>query len=183
MKINWNRYKIKHEAAFKDEFISYLNFFKRFLYKHELNLLTKSEQNQYLLAIKNYLNCFEKDNLNPPEVAKESKKTQLIKYRHQLLKLTIKATELSDKIQGLLSREDKFEDINEVYKKYRPLLYKKKIKENSNKVTKTKNISAIKKLFTSKNNLTGNISRLKKLYDSGSLSKTEFEKAKNKLLK
>ena len=99
------------------------------------------------------VNCFEKDNLNPPEVAKESKKTLLIKYRHQLLKLTIKAIELSDKIQGLLSREDKFEDINDVYKKYRPLLYEKKIKENSNKMTKTKNISAIKQLFTSKNNL------------------------------
>ena len=183
MKINWNKYKIKYEAAFKDEFINYLNFFKRFLEKYELKLLTKSEQNEYLLAKKNYINCFEKNKTYPPEIAKDSKKSQLIKYRHQLLKLTIKATELSDKIQSYFTREEKFEDINKVYEKYRPLLYEKKIKENSNKMTKTKNISAIKQLFTSKSNLAGNISRLKKLYDSGSLSKNEFEKAKNKLLK
>ena len=183
MKINWNKYKIKYEAAFKDEFINYLNFFKRFLEKYELKLLTKSEQNEYLLAKKNYINCFEKNKAYPPEIVKDSKKSQLIKYRHQLLKLTIKATELSDKIQGYITREEKFEDINKIYEKYRPLLYEKKIKENSNKMTKTKNISAIKQLFTSKNNLAGNISKLKKLYDSGSLSKNEFEKAKNKLLK
>ena len=53
MKINWNKYKIKYEAAFINEFISYLNFFKRFLEKYELKLLTKSEQSEYLLAKKN----------------------------------------------------------------------------------------------------------------------------------
>ena len=74
MKINWNRYKIKNKAAFIDKFISYLNFFKRFLYKHEVILLTKYKQKKYLLALKNYLNCFEKDNLNQPEVEKETKK-------------------------------------------------------------------------------------------------------------
>ena len=183
MEINWKKYKITYEAAFKDEFISYLNFFKRFLYKHELNLLTKPEQNEYLLVIRNYKNCFEKDNSNPPEIAKDSKKSQLIKYRHQLLKLTIKAIELSDKIQGYLTREDKYEDINEVYEKYRPLLYEKKIKVKNTKMAQTKNETSLKKLFSKKDNLTGSIIRLKKLYDSGSLSKTEFEKAKNKLLK
>ena len=79
MKINWNKYKIKYEAAFKDEFINYLNFFKRFLEKYELKLLTKSEQNEYLLAKKNYINCFEKNKTYPPEIAKDSKKSQLIK--------------------------------------------------------------------------------------------------------
>ena len=183
MNINWNRYKIKYEAAFKDEFISYLSFFKRFLHKHELSLLTKSEQNQYLLAIKNYLNCFEKNGPYPPEVAKDSKKSQLVKYRHQLLKLTIKAIELSDRIQGYLSREDRFEDINEIYKKYRPLLYEKKIKGKITKAIKAKNEISQKKLFTKNDNLTESIFRLKELYKNGTLNKTEFEKAKNKLLK
>ena len=183
MKINWNKYKIKYEAAFKDEFINYLNFFKRFLEKYELKLLTKSEQNEYLLAKKNYINCFEKNKTYPPEIAKDSKKSQLIKYRHQLLKLTIKATELSDKIQGYFTREEKFEDINKVYEKYRPLLYEKKIKGKNTKDIQTKNETSLKKLFTQKDNLTGSILRLKELYKNGTLNKTEFEKAKNKLLK
>jgi hypothetical protein len=183
VKINWNKYKIKYEAAFIDEFISYLNFFKRFLEKYELKLLTKSEQSEYLLAKKNYINCFEKDGATPPEIAKESKKSQLIKYRHQLLKLTIKAYELSDRIQNYFTREDKFEDINKVYEKYRPLLYETNLKEKPKKTTQINNKSSFKQLFNGKSNLAKNISRLKKLYENGSLSKVEFEKAKNKLLK
>ena len=90
MEINWKKYKIKYEEIFKDEFIDYLNFFKRFLEKYELNLLLKSEQAEYLSAKKNYINCFEKNDSAYPDAPIDSKIDQLIKYRHQLIKLTIK---------------------------------------------------------------------------------------------
>ena len=54
-------------------------------------------------------------------------------------------------------------DINEVYEKYRPLLYEKKIKVKNTKMAQTKNETSLKKLFSKKDNLTGSIIRLKKL--------------------
>ena len=190
MEINWKKYKIKYEQFFKDEFINFLNVFERFLENYELKLLTSSEQTEYLLAKKNYINCFEKDGTNPPQILKDSQTVQLIKYRHQLLKLTIKAYELGDKIQEeYFTKEEKrevlFGGIEKMYEKYRPLLYQAKVKEKPKKIIQANNVSSLKKLFTKKNkdSLTGNILRLKKLYNNGSLTKTEFEKAKNKLLK
>jgi len=190
VEINWKKYKIKHKEIFKDEFIDFLNFFKRFLEKYELNLLLKSEQAEYLLAKKNYINCFEKNNSAYPDTPIDSKIDQLIKYRHQLIKLTIQAYEFGDKIQEEFftkeeKREANFSGVGKFYGKYRPLLYQKEIRNEPIKKTQGKNTSSLKNLFTkkNKNNLTGSILRLKKLYNSGSLTKAEFEKAKNKLLK
>ena len=190
MEINWKKYKIKHKEIFKEEFIDFLNFFKRFLENYELKLLIKSEQTEYLLAKKNYINCFEKNNSNYPDTPITSKKDQLIRYRHQLIKLSIKAYELGDKIQEEYftkeeKREANFSGVEKLYEKYRPLLYQAKTKEKPIKIIQAKNSSSLKNLFTKKNkdNLVGNILRLKKLYNSGSLTKAEFEKAKNKLLK
>ena len=87
------------------------------------------------------------------------------------------------KIPFYFTREDKFEDINKVYEKYRPLLYETNLKEKPKKTTQINNKSSFKQLFNSKSNLAKNISRLKKLYENGTLNKAEFEKAKNKLLK
>ena len=179
MEINWKKYKIKHKEIFKYEFIDYLNFFKRLLEKYELNLL-----------LKNYINCFEKNNSAYPDTPINSKIDQLINYRHHLIKLTIKAYEFGDKIQEEFftkeeKREANFSGVGKYYEKYRPLLYQKEIGKEPVKKTPAKNTSSLKNLFTkkNKNNLTGSILRLKKLYNSGSLSKAEFEKAKNKLLK
>ncbi len=183
MEINWNKYKIKDEAPFKDKFINYLNLFKKFLEKYEVKLLKKSEQTEYLLAKKNYINCFEKDNSYPPERLKDSRTAQLIKYRHQLLKLTIKASEFSDKLEDYLTNDDKFEDINKAVEKYRPFLYETNVKEKPRKTIQTKNESSLKELFPNTDVLTRNISRLKELYNKGTLTKAEFEQAKNKLLK
>ena len=109
---------------------------------------------------------------------------------YPLLKLTIKAYELGDKIQEeYFTKEEKrevlFGGIEKMYEKYRPLLYQAKVKEKPKKIIQANNVSSLKKLFTKKNkdSLTGNILRLKKLYNNGSLTKAEFEKAKNKLLK
>ena len=48
--INWNIYKTKHQIIIKDEFLTHDDFFKRFLEKHELKLLKKSEQKEYLIV-------------------------------------------------------------------------------------------------------------------------------------
>ena len=59
-------------------------------------------------------------------------------------------------------------------------LKEKKAKEQ---VVKPKKESFTKTIFSGGSSLTGNIARLKKLYKNGTLTKAEFEKAKNNLLK
>ena len=99
------------------------------------------------------------------------------------------ATAENSKCKEYFTKEEKrevlFGGIEKMYEKYRPLLYQAKVKEKPKKTIQANNVSSLKKLFTKKNkdSLTGNILRLKKLYNNGSLTKAEFEKAKNKLLK
>ncbi len=61
----------------------------------------------------------------------------------------------------------------------------KRIKEKQAKeqVVKLKKESFTKTIFSGGSSLTGNIARLNKLYKNGTLTKAEFEKAKNNLLK
>ena len=59
-------------------------------------------------------------------------------------------------------------------------LKEKKAKEQ---VVKPKKESFTKTIFSGGSSLTGNIARLHKLYKNGTLTKAEFEKAKDKLLR
>ena len=58
-----------------------------------------------------------------------------------------------------------------------------KEKESKKQIAKPKRESFTKTIFSRGGSLTANIARLKKLYKSGTLTKAEFEKAKNNLLK
>ena len=58
-----------------------------------------------------------------------------------------------------------------------------RIKESKKQIVKPKRESFTKTIFSRGGSLTGKIARLKKLYKNGTLTKAEFEKAKNKLLK
>ena len=58
-----------------------------------------------------------------------------------------------------------------------------RIKESKKQIVKPKRESFTKTIFSRGRSLTADIARLKKLYKSGTLTKAEFEKAKNKLLK
>ena len=58
-----------------------------------------------------------------------------------------------------------------------------KEKESKKQIVKPKRESFTKTIFSRGGSLTGKIARLKKLYNNGTLTKAEFEQAKNKLLK
>ena len=56
-------------------------------------------------------------------------------------------------------------------------------KKDKEQIVKPKKESFTKTMFSRGGSLTANIARLKKLYKNGTLTKAEFEKAKNNLLK
>ena len=58
-----------------------------------------------------------------------------------------------------------------------------RIKESKKQIVKPKRESFTKTIFSRGGSLTGKIARLQRLYKNGTLTKAEFEKAKNKLLK
>ena len=58
-----------------------------------------------------------------------------------------------------------------------------KEKESKKQIVKPKREEFTKTIFSRGGSLTGKIARLQKLYKSGTLTKAEFEKAKNNLLK
>jgi len=83
----------------------------------------------------------------------------------------------------------KFEEYRDLKEHIRTTrLYAKedeRIKEKKDKeqIVKPKKESFTKTMFGRGGSLTANIARLKKLYKNGTLTKAEFEKAKNNLLK
>ena len=60
---------------------------------------------------------------------------------------------------------------------------KKVITEPKKEIIEPRRESFTKTIFSGGSSLTANIARLKKLYKNGTLTKAEFEKAKNNLLK
>ena len=58
-----------------------------------------------------------------------------------------------------------------------------RIKESKKQIVKPKREGFTKTIFSRGGSLTADIARLKKLYKSGTLTKAEFERAKNNLLK
>ena len=84
--------------------------------------------------------------------------------------------ELEDQIK----EEDKIKELEDKIKRERK---EDKIKELEDKIKRAPKKESFAKTTFSGGGLTSKITRLKKLYKSGTLTKAEFEKAKNNLLK
>ena len=76
-----------------------------------------------------------------------------------------------------------YEDLQKPLKKEKEKQLLKEEKKPKKEIIEPKRESFAKTIFSGGDSLTGNIARLKKLYKNGTLTKAEFEKAKNNLLK
>jgi hypothetical protein len=76
-----------------------------------------------------------------------------------------------------------YEDLQKHLEKEKEKQLLKEEKKPKKEIIEPKRESFAKTIFSGGDSLTGNIARLKKLYKNGTLTKAEFEKAKNNLLK
>ena len=126
-----------------------------FLNKRQLMKLNRKERQDYLETEKRYN-----------------------KFQTALMTGMIKHVENSHEFNKVGHKLDE-DYLIETYEKIINANYSK-IKKEEKKIASEERITESK---PSEGSLTGNIARLKKLYKSGTLTKAEFEKAKNKLLK
>ena len=76
-----------------------------------------------------------------------------------------------------------YEDLQKHLEKEKEKQLLKEEKKPKKEIIEPKRESFAKTIFSGGDSLTGNIATLKKLYKNGTLTKAEFEKAKNNLLK